>query len=185
MAQPKPRPWREVLSVHPAAELFPPISAAELKTLADKIRDHGVLWPLWFTRGFGSTKPPQLVDGRGRLDALELLGLPTYNADGRPLESAYPVKWIEGEDPHLIAIALNFERRHLTQKQKRKVIADLAKARPDLSDRTIAKQTGSSHHTVKAVRKKAEARGQIAHVSTRKTDSKGRQQPAVKAGAGG
>jgi hypothetical protein len=43
----------------------------------------------------------------------------------------------------------------------------------------VADQTGASHHTVKAVRAKAEGRGQIAHVDKR-TDSQGRAQPAKK-----
>jgi ParB-like chromosome segregation protein Spo0J len=161
----KPRPRREMIPVHPAAEMFPLLPPDELRTLADKIRQHGILTPLVFVKGFGSgpgsTKPPQLIDGRNRLDALELLGLPTHDADGRPLESAYPVKWLAGKDPFEVALALNCERRHLNQEQKRGVIAKLLKAKPELSDREIAKMVGVDHKTVAAVRR--EANGEIPH----------------------
>jgi hypothetical protein len=65
--------WRKHLAVHPAAELFPLMSDAELKELAADIEKNGlrnriVMWP-------NSDKELLLVDGRNRLDALALLGL--------------------------------------------------------------------------------------------------------------
>jgi hypothetical protein len=32
---PQPKSWRDVLPIHPAADLFPPIPEAELKELAE------------------------------------------------------------------------------------------------------------------------------------------------------
>jgi hypothetical protein len=68
-------------------------------------------------------------------------------------------------------------RRHLTVEQKRDVIAALLKANPTKSDRTIAKQAMTHHHAVAKVRLEEEGRGNISHVEKR-TDSKGRKQPA-------
>jgi hypothetical protein len=67
----QPKGWRAVLPVHPAAELFPLMSAAELRELADDIKKHGLAEPvsLYDDRELG----PCLLDGRNRLDALELL----------------------------------------------------------------------------------------------------------------
>ena len=62
------RSWRDVLSVHPAAELFPQMSADELRELGEDIKKHGrlpavplVLWEA--EKG----APPFLLDGRNRL----------------------------------------------------------------------------------------------------------------------
>jgi hypothetical protein len=59
--------WRQYVAVHPAAELFPLMSAAELKELAADIEKDGlriptVMWP-------NSDRKLLLIDGRNRLDA--------------------------------------------------------------------------------------------------------------------
>ena len=76
--------------------------------------------------------------------------------------------------------SLNLEHRHPTAEQKHEVIARLLQATPERSDRQIVRELKIRHHTIKAVRKQAEAHGQIACVATR-TDSVGRRQAAVKA----
>jgi hypothetical protein len=76
-----PVSWRDVIKVHPACELFPPMSAEELLALGEdiwtsrlrvpvillypgKMRDHRKLrLPM---------KDALLIDGRNRLDAIEL-----------------------------------------------------------------------------------------------------------------
>jgi hypothetical protein len=70
--------WREHLPIHPAAELFPLMSEAELKELAADIKENGLQAPILLTdetddRGY-ITGRMLLLDGRNRLDALALLG---------------------------------------------------------------------------------------------------------------
>jgi hypothetical protein len=75
-ADPKqaPKPWRNVLPIHPACEAIPPILSAELKDLAEDIKENGLQVPITID------KPPNgklsLLDGRSRLDAMELAGIP-------------------------------------------------------------------------------------------------------------
>src|SRR4249919_2832058 len=62
--------WREVLPIHPAAELFPLMSPDELAALGEDIRKHGltssiVLWS-------DGKSQALLLDGRSRLDAIEI-----------------------------------------------------------------------------------------------------------------
>jgi len=66
-------PWRNVLPVHPAAELLPPLSADELQELGEDIRARGLLVPivLYLDPDGGLS----LLDGRNRLDAMERVGI--------------------------------------------------------------------------------------------------------------
>src|SRR5208283_1918753 len=63
------RPWREVLQVHPAAELFPLMAPDELKELADDVKSNGLRERVDLWRDTDGTVV--LLDGRNRLDALE------------------------------------------------------------------------------------------------------------------
>jgi hypothetical protein len=74
-------------------------------------------------------------------------------------------------------ISKNIRRRHLTSEQRRELIEKLLRADPTKSDRQIARTVKADNKTVGAVRKRAEAREEIPHVSKR-TDSKGRSQLA-------
>jgi hypothetical protein len=114
-----------------------------------------------------------LLDGRNRLAAMELAGLPT---DGVQQTTLYGN---QGANPVAYALSANLHRRHLTAEQRRELIAKLIKATPEKSDRQIAETVKVSHVTVGAVRAEMESRGQIDHVETR-TDTKGREQPAKK-----
>jgi hypothetical protein len=60
--------WRDHLKIHPAAELFPLMSEPELRELGEDIKTNGLLSPIAIYDG-------ALVDGRNRLDAIELVGL--------------------------------------------------------------------------------------------------------------
>jgi hypothetical protein len=68
--------WRDVLPIHPAAELFPLMSSDELRELGEDIRANKLQFPIatWFDP---EAKVELLTDGRNRLDAMELVGLPT------------------------------------------------------------------------------------------------------------
>ena len=168
----QPKTWRDVLPVHPAAELFPRMSESELHELGEDIRANKLQFPIatWFDP---EAKIELLVDGRNRLDAMELVGLPTAEIISHRARLGTCI------DPWAFVVAANIKRRHLTSEQKRDLIAKLIKQTPNKSDRQIAKQTKTSPTTVGTIRKKAEATGDVSKVDTR-TDSRGRKQPSTK-----
>ena len=169
--------WRDYLEVHPAAELFPLMSEAELKELAADIEKNGlripiVMWP-------NSDKKLLLIDGRNRLDALAELGV-LYNIDGElGLKSWTGTKWAQlsgdrirvqhlaGGDPYALALSFNVHRRHLTREQKRDLIAKVLKAKPEVSNREIAKQVKADDKRVATVRRDLEANAEIPHKADR------------------
>jgi hypothetical protein len=70
----KPVSWRDVLPIHPAAELFPPLPPDEPRALGEDIKANGMRMPV--TLLHQQSKPHYvLVDGVCRLDALEMVGL--------------------------------------------------------------------------------------------------------------
>jgi hypothetical protein len=185
--------WRAHLPVHPAAELFPPISQAELEALAEDIKAHGLqTWLVKWRNPNPDSTYEALLDGRNRLDALAALGLLTVNDKGQLCQKVFDGESATYElrplaslctyrkgDPYKIALSLNMLRRHLTPEQKRDVIAKLLRAQPDQSNLAIAKQVKADDKTVAKVRADLEARSEIPNVAAR-TDSKGRKQPAKK-----
>jgi hypothetical protein len=175
--------WREHLPVHPAADLFPLMSEPELHELGEDIKANGLRSKIIIYSG-------QLLDGRNRLDAMAMVGfefridhhgavfVKTPSGDISVSDVAAALD-NDGVDPDAYIISANIHRRHLTSEQKRELITKLLKAKPEASDRQIAKQTNSSPTTVGAVRKEKEASGDVSKLDTRK-DSKGRKQPARK-----
>jgi hypothetical protein len=176
--------WREVLPIHKAAELFPLMSEAELRELGEDIKKHRQRVPVTIFQPVGM-EPEQLLDGRNRLDAMELAGLSIIKPDGTlddrvvKFEHAYADPARGGVDPFAYVLSANIHRRHLSAEQKRGLIAKLVMAKPELSDRQLGKMAKASKNTVNSVRAELEARGQVDHVEKRK-DSKGRKQPAKK-----
>jgi hypothetical protein len=168
--------WRAVLPVHPAADLFPPMSEAELRELANDIKKHGLREQpqLYRDRELGLC----VLDGRNRLDACELIGRETVTAAGSPKVGSIR-EWSPSFDPVAFVLTKNLYRRHLTSEQKRELIARVLKARPEPSDRRIATVTGRSKTTVAAQRKKLESGGQIDHLEKR-TGADGKEQAAHK-----
>ena len=174
----QPTSWRDLIKVHPAADLFPMMTRDELKALGEDIKKNGLGVPviLWEAE---KGAPLLLLDGRNRLDASEAVGLPVLNQDGTWLDCGMRCDRVRGGDPYKFVLSFNEHRRHLTPEQRREIIAKVLKAQPSKSNRTIAKQTKADHKTVGAVRDKLEARGEIPHVSTVE-DTKGRKQPTRK-----
>jgi hypothetical protein len=165
--------WRDLLPIHPAAEMFSLMSPDELRPLGEDIRRNGLRNPVAFW-----TDPQDgrryMLDGRNRADAMEMVGIDVI--DGKDGYCHYEM--VEG-DPYAYVISANIHRRHLTAEQKRELIAKLVKAVPEKSDRQIGKLAKTSKNTVKRVRDDLEGRGQVDHVDKR-TDTKGRKQPASK-----
>jgi site-specific DNA-methyltransferase (adenine-specific) len=87
------------MKVHPVAELFPMLSSAELKDLADSIKREGLLNPC-------VRKGDTLIDGRNRLEACRLVGV-------EPRFVEYT-----GDSPVAFIIGINLARRHLDKGQK-------------------------------------------------------------------
>lgn len=87
------------MQIHPAAELFPMLSAPELSELAKSIQRDGLLHPCVRQKG-------TLLDGRNRLEACKLAGI-------EPSFIEYT-----GDSPVTFIIGANLARRHLDKAQK-------------------------------------------------------------------
>ena len=168
--------WRAHLQVHPAAELFPLLSAAELKELADDIeRARGIHYQIVLdVKG-------RLLDGRNRLDALVLLGRLGADKAGKLLIKDYgplPITTI-AEDPYDLVISLNLHRRHVTAEQKRELIAKVLKAKPGQSNNAVAKQVKADDKTVAKVRRDLESTSEIPKLE-KTVGADGKSRPANK-----
>jgi hypothetical protein len=183
-------PWRDVLLVHPAAELFPMMSDAEQVELGEDIKKNGLSHPIAIIekavpRADGSyhvSDPRQIivVDGRNRLDAMEAVGLDVIGKDGQLVDHIERIEIDTDEvDPVTYVISANIRRRHLTAEQKRDLLVKLIKATPEKSDRQIARAVKASPTTVGTLRTEMEARGEVSKLDTR-IDAKGIKQPARK-----
>jgi ParB-like chromosome segregation protein Spo0J len=141
--------------------MFPLLKDAEFDGLVEDIRKHGLREPIILFE-------QKVIDGRNRERACLKAGVePRYCSmefDNHDAATAY-------------VISKNIRRRHLTSEQRRELIEKLLRADPTKSDRQIARTVKGDNKTVGAVRKRAEAREEIPHVSKR-TDSKGRSQLA-------
>jgi hypothetical protein len=186
--------WQEMVKIHPAAEMFPMMSPAELEELARDISDHGLRNGIvfWTPEDLSGKRPEEiyLLDGRNRLAAIEL----AYTKAAEREEALRDAIYINPEqercasllrsetDPYAYVVSVNIRRRHLDAEQKRGIIAKLLKENPERSDRATAQIAGVSHHTVAAVRAEAEGTGQIAQLDKR-TGADGKERPAHKPSA--
>src|SRR5262245_6755158 len=186
---PQGRSWRDVLPIHPAAELFPRMSPDELKALSADIAKNGQRVPIAIIERarsrpdgtFHVSDPPlqEVLDGRSRLDAMESAGINVIGKDGQLDDRIQRIEVDTDEiDPVAFVVSCNIHRRHLTAEQKREIVAALLKARAARSNREIAETTKTDHKTV-GLRTEMEGRGEIPHVAER-ADTKGRKQPARK-----
>jgi hypothetical protein len=154
--------------IHPLADLVPPMSEADYAALRDDIKANGL------RKGFEIILfEDMILDGRHRQRACDETGKParTKHAEEMGIKT-------EAQARAFVRSA-NVHRRHLTAEDKRKVIADLLKAAPEMSNNAVAKTVGADDKTVGKIRGKMEARSEIPNVETR-TDTQGRNQPARK-----
>jgi hypothetical protein len=165
----KPKSWRDILPIHPAADRFEMMSEQELRDLGEDIKKHGLHEGVALFDGM-------LLDGRNRLDAMEMIGIKVLA--GNKLDVRH--RKVEGVDPIVYVISKNIRRRHLTPEKKRDLIETLVKACPEKSDRQIADEAKSNRNTVGRIRNKLESSGDVSRSDTR-TDRKGRKQAAHKA----
>ena len=141
--------WRDLLKVHPAAEMFPMMSPDELKDLGEDIKANGLTMPIALF--LDENYQLSVLDGRNRLDALVAIGFKfssgenaeppaVTHPDGRTLnkEAMWKVHR-EGSDlnPNAFVASANIHRRHLTPEQRKTIAAALLKANPERSNRSI------------------------------------------------
>jgi hypothetical protein len=168
----KPKSWRDVLRVHPAAELFPIMPLDELRALGEDIKKNGLHEGV-------AILDDQLLDGRNRLDAMELVGIKLVTGNGQIEWANVPSRNVKGVDPVTFVISKNVRRRHLSTEQKRDLVAELLKATPEKSNREIAATVKVDHKTVAAVRTAKERTGEIPQLAkTVGKDGKQRKSPA-------
>jgi hypothetical protein len=179
--------WRDVLPIHPAAELFSCalMSSDEKRALGEDIVKNGLTSPIVLWKP-DRKSPECLLDGITRLDAIEIatgcpaiVGAPSVTAGKDFLACNKVIVLDKSVDPYSYVISANIRRRHLTAEQKRDLIAKLLKADPSKSDRQIGEMIKADNKTVASVRAEKEAREEIPHVETR-IDSRGRTQHARK-----
>jgi hypothetical protein len=178
--------WRDVLPIHPAAEVCPMMSEPELKEWGEDIKKNGLKTSIAIFDSGVDTKGPRywLLDGRNRLAAMEAVGLAPRLAlkpfrrgggswwtltlegvgeDDHPDLCGFvlPQPKLVDDDPYAFVASANIHRRHLTAEGKRDAVAKLIKAAPEKSNRQIAEQAKVDHKTVGAVRDQLSATGEI------------------------
>ena len=106
--------------IHPAADIFPMMSASEFAELKADIKQHGVREPIVIFDN-------RLIDGRNRYKAMQELGIdPGYHA--ADLEVC--------DDPIAFVLSHNLHRRHLTTSQRAAIAAEVAKLRVGVNQHT-------------------------------------------------
>lgn len=137
--------WRDVYKVHEAANLFPMLPENELRELGEDIKQNGLKEPiaLWSMEPEDS-QSAVVLDGRNRLDAMELVGIETVQSIGQGDKEKYrfavAVEYLSfatnpasyrpntgGINPFLYAISKNAYRRHLTKEQRAEMIVQAVK----------------------------------------------------------
>jgi hypothetical protein len=190
--KPLARKWRDVLTIHPAAELFPRMTPDELRALGEDIKKNGQRQPIAIIerarrRPDGTlhvNDPPlqEVLDGISRLDAMEAAGIAVIGKDGQLHKQVLrTVVDTDEVDPVTYVVSVNIHRRHLNREQKRDLIAKLLKATPGKSDRQIAETVKASPTTVGSVRAEMESTVQVGQLDKRVgKDGKVRKQPSSK-----
>ena len=119
-----------------------------------------------------------LLDGRGRLDAMEIVGMTVVGEPGHdegcPLGGdlhAWEIIILNekslANEPYAYVISANIHRRHLTAEQKRELIAALLKAAPERSNLATAKIAKVSDKTVARVRDRLETTSEFPKLTKR------------------
>jgi hypothetical protein len=149
---------------HPIAGMFPLLEGGEFAAAVDDIRAHGLLESIVLFEGM-------ILDGRNRDRACREAGVePRYRE----------MTFDSYADAVNYVISANIHRRHLTAEQKRELIEKLLKAKPELSNRQIAKQVKDDDKKVARIRTELEATAAIPQLE-KTTGADGKARPARKA----
>lgn len=111
---------------HPLASIFPMMPDAELRELADDIKQNGQRAPIYLLEG-------KILDGRNRFKACGMVGVEPkfrdFNGNG---------------DPLTFVISANVHRRHLTESQRGLIAAKLADLQRGGDRKTEQAETGKT-----------------------------------------
>lgn len=177
--------WRSILHVHPAADFFPLLNEKELKKLAADIKINGLRQSVaGFTNEDGILV---LVDGRNRLDALQLLGRVKINNGKISIDGMADDAWFKcddqaKEDPDGFVVSANIRRRHLTARQRRELAKKLVISDPGKSARQVAQLAGVSPTTAATIKAESVEQGDVSNLDTA-TEALGSKKPVHKAQA--
>jgi hypothetical protein len=180
--------WRNVIKVHPAAEMFPLMGEGELRELGEDIRKNGLTSPIVI---FSELMVPgdlsagckyALLDGRNRLNATVGIEFRLKRWGGKargcrlesdkismPRPSIINVDRLDlgdGVTPYDYGVSANLHRRHLTPEQRIELAEKLRKQQPGVPARRIAEQAGISPTTQTKIDRKLEAAGDVSTVDT-------------------
>jgi len=152
---------------HEFGKIVPSMTPSEFDGLKEDIRNNGLLNP-------GLSFEGQLLDGWHRFLICNELHID------------FPVTEFVGtrQEAQRRVISLNLNRRHLSQDQKREVIAALLMVSPERSDRDIAEEAKVDHKTVSRVRRKQEQLGRVPQLA-KTVGRDGKSRPARKPKKGG
>jgi hypothetical protein len=172
--------WRDLMPVHPAADIFPMMPDDELLALGEDIKRNGLTSPIAIMI---ENAKPVLLDGRNRLAAMEHVGLRVdlvemnrgWCAEAKELlaDGTVVLHGFEDSvavitsDPAEYVASVNIHRRHLDSETKRKLAANLLKENPQRSDRAVGELAKVDHKTVGAVRRDLEASGDVPQLTNR------------------
>jgi hypothetical protein len=160
-------PTVNLLPFHPIADMFPLMEGKEFDELVGDIQRRGLGFPIVIFEG-------QIIDGRNRARACQRAGV-------EPRYSQFEGK---AEDVPRFIVSANIHRRHLKPEIRQQLIKRILLEDPTKSDRALGAELKVDHKTVGAVRRQAEATGEISPVEKRTgKDGKARKQPTPAADA--
>lgn len=153
------------LQRHPLSAAFGDMPPDEFDQLVDDIKRNGLVQTIVTIRDEHGTE--FVLDGWHRYRACIEAGVKPrtepFDYVVEPADEQAGKKMTPAE----FVVAANAHRRHLTREQRRQIVVELLKAKPEASDRVIAAQAKVDHKTVGAVRRQAEAGGEIPHLAER------------------
>ena len=155
-----------------------PMDVDEHEQIGCSITSIFAIVPLELAR-LGRDRRANLADELGRADEGRLC-TPRWSDDQQCWISTperIKCQYVSGGDPYAIALSFNLHRRHLTSAQN-DLISKVLKARPEVSNATVAKQTMADDKTVAKVRRKLEATSEIPRLE-KTTGRDGRSRPAT------
>lgn len=134
-------------------QVMPSLSPDEYEALKADIAVRGVQVPVEYD------EVGEILDGHHRVQACRELSISQW-----PRLIRYG---LSADEKRRHARRLNLDRRHLSTEQRRQLIAEDLRERPESSDRSVAASLGVDHKTVGAVRDKMEATGEIPQLTER------------------
>jgi len=130
------RHYPEITGIHPAADLFPMVDAAEFAELCADIKERGLHQPITVY------KDGTLLDGRNRL-------LACYQTHQEVVLDRY-----EGTDPVQFSLSANLHRRHLSEGQRAVIALKVRELlQPAAKERQVAELKQNREFTVSADRR--------------------------------